>query len=308
MNKKRLGEHLEKLHTFKTVADLKSVHKASIKLGLTQPAVSRTLKVLEDILECRLMDRESRGMSLTENGARLYEYANLIEKTLQNFDPTGDLQQDDSKPFRIATYDNIACNIISGLSQNLISQFPALSISTGGPNSVILGDLISGKHDCAFIAQPRIMTGLEYKNIFAERYGLFIASHLYKKSDLSDKNKISSVDLKKFQIIAMPDAIAGVNKNIDRLLWDIGLKSPISINSYETAMQLTRDGVGIGIMPYSTAWRDLRDKRLHELVLKDIPKSQLGAHELTLCWNSKQTHMGIPLFEKELAHFFSIIR
>ncbi len=307
MNKKRLNEHLEKLNTFKTVADSKSVHKAAVRLGLTQPAVSRTLKVLETVLECRLMDRESRGMRLTPDGVRLYEYANLIEKTLESFDPLGDLTVAAERPLRIATYDNIACNIISGFSKNLILQFPALSIKTGGPNSVILGELIGGKHDCALMAQPRILAGLEYKKLYMERYGFFIAGSLFKKSELYNKNKILINDLKKFQIIAMPEAIAGVNKNIDRLLWDIGLKSPININSYEIAMQLAREGVGIAIMPYSTAWRDLQNKTLHELVLKDIPMAQLGAHELTLCWDSKQEHQGVLVFEKELTKFFSKI-
>ncbi|WP_413944782.1 LysR family transcriptional regulator [Bdellovibrio sp. HCB-162] len=304
MNKKRLAEHLEKLSTFKVVADLKSVHKASSQLGLTQPAVSRTIKVLEDVLECQLMERESRGIRLTPEGQRLYGYAKIIAKTLENFDATGDNTQTESGPLRVATYDNIACRIISGLGKKLISELPHLSISVGGPNSRVLGDLVGGKFDCAFIAQPRVVSGLEYKKLFTERYGLFVSSDFYKKNKLNGKKNLRIDDLKSFQVIAMPDAIAGTNKNIDRLLWEIGLKNPLSVDSYEVAMRLTEEGLGIGIMPLSTAWRSLRENRLRELHLKDVPKSSLGLHHLTLCWNPKQMHPGITVFEKILTDFF----
>ncbi len=308
MNKKRLAEHLEKLNTFKIVADLKSVHKASSRLGLTQPAVSRTIKVLEDVLECRLIERESRGIRLTADGSRLYEYAKLIAKTLESFDAVGEGVAAQSGPLRIATYDNIACQIISGLGKKLSSEIPSLSISVGGPNGRILGDLIGGKFDCAFIAQPRILTGLEYKKMFTERYGLFVANDFFKKSGLNAKDSLRIDDIKKFQIIAMPDAIAGANKNIDRLLWEVGLKNPLSIDSYQVAMQLTRDGLGLGIMPFSTAWRDLKENRLQELHLKDVPRSTFGRHDLTLCWNPKQMHPGVETFQKMLMGFFSEVK
>lgn len=307
MNKKRLVEHLEKLNAFRVVAELKSVHRASSRLGLTQPAVSRTIKVLEEVLECRLMERESKGIRLTSDGNRLYEYAKLIAKTLENFDTTGESEPTNSAPFRIATYDNIACNIISGLGKSLLSELPRLSISVGGPNTRILGELIGGKFDCAFIAQPRTLKELEYKKIFTERYGLFVSNDFFKKNGLSATEVLRVNDLKKFQIIAMPDAIAGASKNIDRLLWEIGLKSPISIDSYEVAMQLTRDGLGIGILPFSTAWRDICGKRMQELRLKDVPRSSFGRHDLSLCWNPRQKHPGIAIFDRIVTDFFSKI-
>jgi len=305
MNRKRLAEHLEKLNAFKAVADLKSIQKASSRLGLTQPAVTRTIKVLEDVLECRLIERESRGIRLTSEGHRLYEYAKLIAKTIESFDfIEGDLSER-SGPFRIATYDNIACQIISGLGLELMGKIRNISISVGGPNTRILGDLIGGKFDCAFIAQPRILPGLEYKKMFTERYGLFIEKDVYKRSGLAKKGSIRIDDLKSFQLIAMPDAIAGTNKNIDRLLWETGLKSPLSVDSYEVATQFTLDGLGIGIMPFTTAWRHLKNGNLRELQLKGIPKSTLGRHDLTLCWNPKQKHPETSSFERIIANFFS---
>lgn len=308
MNKKRLAEHLEKVSTFKIVADLRSIHKAASCLGLSQPAVTRTIKVLEDVLECRLIERESRGIRLTSDGVRLYEFAALIAKTVDTFDVNGETESIGRGPLRLATYDNIACNIISGLSLKLFSELSRFSVSVGGPNNKILGDLVGGKHDCAFIAQPRVIQGITYKKLFSERYGLFVSPKFLRESGLGSKKSITVDDLKQYRLIAMPDAIAGANKNIDRILWEIGLSDHFTIDSYEVAMQFTRDDLGIGIMPLSTAWRDICTKHLHELHLKDVPRSSFGSHDLVLCWNSKQLHPGITILEKFLIDFFGAIK
>lgn len=307
MNKKRLGEHLEKLATFKAVADLKSVHRASFRLGLSQPAVSRTIKVLEEILESRLMERKAKGIQLTLDGERLYGYAKLLAQTLEDFDATGEVKSDASRLFRIATYDNIACGILSGFGSILATEFPHLSISVGGPNSRILGDLIGGKFDCALIAEPRILPGLEYKKLFSERYGFFISRDVFRKSRLNRKSNLRLGDLRNFRLIAMPDAIAGANKSIDRLLWEIGLAGVLAIDSYEVAIRLVLDGHGIGIMPYSSTWSKIQDGNLVELLVREISSSSFGPHDLTLCWNANNPHPKRNTFERILAERYSQI-
>ena len=202
------------------------------------------------------MERKSNGIQLTREGSRLYEYSLVVAQSLESFDPSGEGKSSEQRPFRIATYDNIACGVLSKLGPVLTSVFPRLTISVGGPNSRILGNLINGQSDCALIAQPRILPGLEYKNVCSERYGVFVSKKLFSKSPLRRKHPLRLEDLKEFKLIAMPDAIAGTNKSIDRLLWEIGLESVISIDSYEVAVNLVLDGHGVGIMPYSSAsWR-----------------------------------------------------
>lgn len=306
MNKKRLAEHLEKLATFRHVADLKSVHRASSRLGLSQPAVSRTIKVLEDVLECQLMERKSRGISLTEAGKSLYEYAKLIEKTLENFDPSAGGAFSE-RPFKIATYDNIACSILSDLGPALTTELPQLSISVGGPNSRILGDLLAGKFDCALMAQPKILPGIEYKKVFDERYGFFVGKNLFKKATVLRKKILSSEDLREIKLVAMPDAIAGANRNVDRLLWEMGLQSVLSIDSYEVAIRLVLDGHGIGIMPFSSAWREIRDGNLMELLLRGVPRETFGRHDLTLCWSSEGDVSKVEVFRKLILQVYSQI-
>ncbi|HWU42089.1 MAG TPA: LysR family transcriptional regulator, partial [Bdellovibrio sp.] len=208
MNKKRIAEHSEKISTFKVVADLKSIHKASYRLGLTQPAVTRTVKILEDVLECKLIERRSKGIQLTKAGERLYEYALLQERSLETFDFSQKPSSAQPPPLHFTTYDNILCGLLSGFASQVIEEIPQISFFSGGPNSKILADLLSEKTDCALMAEPRSLPGIKYTEVFKERYGIF-ASPKLTKSPLLTTN-----ELKRFKIIAMPEAIAGANKTI----------------------------------------------------------------------------------------------
>jgi LysR family nitrogen assimilation transcriptional regulator len=63
------------LHYFVRIAETRSVSRAAISLKLTQPALSRYIRNLEDEVGTRLFVRNGRGVSLTENGHRFYIHA-----------------------------------------------------------------------------------------------------------------------------------------------------------------------------------------------------------------------------------------
>ena len=66
---------LNPLHVFECAARHGSFTKAAEELGVTQPAVSRQVALLEDYLGVRLFHRETRGLTLTGEGKR---YASQI--------------------------------------------------------------------------------------------------------------------------------------------------------------------------------------------------------------------------------------
>lgn len=60
------------IRTFVTVADRASMTAAANALHLTQGAVSQQVKRLEEVLGCRLFDRDRSGLRLTRSGERLF--------------------------------------------------------------------------------------------------------------------------------------------------------------------------------------------------------------------------------------------
>lgn len=69
--------NFEYFKIFYYVAKYKNITKASAALGSNQPNVTRILKLLESQLNCRLFVREARGVSLTEEGERLYSHVEV---------------------------------------------------------------------------------------------------------------------------------------------------------------------------------------------------------------------------------------
>lgn len=68
-----------RLNTFITLSKTKSYTKASKLLDITQPAVSQHIKYLEYYYGVSLIEKNSKGIELTEEGKVLLEYAEKIE-------------------------------------------------------------------------------------------------------------------------------------------------------------------------------------------------------------------------------------
>jgi len=66
--------NLEYYRAFYYVAQLHSITKAADALFLSQPAVTRSIKQLEECMRCRLFLRTSRGMQLTHEGDVLFTH------------------------------------------------------------------------------------------------------------------------------------------------------------------------------------------------------------------------------------------
>ena len=93
--------HLKSLNAFLMTAELKSFSAASRVLGLTPAAVSKSIGELEQTLGIRLFHRNTRNLSLTEDGHKLLlaisPALNTLEQALSQsksveMEPTGKLK------------------------------------------------------------------------------------------------------------------------------------------------------------------------------------------------------------------------
>jgi len=73
-----------KIQTFLTVVREKSFSKASKKLGISQPAVTQQIKLFEDYVETKIVDRKKNGIRLTKEGEEIYSIMLKLEKCIFN--------------------------------------------------------------------------------------------------------------------------------------------------------------------------------------------------------------------------------
>jgi DNA-binding transcriptional LysR family regulator len=90
--------NLNKIKEFYYVARAENITKAAQQLNISQPAISRSMQIFEYQLGCKLFVRCPRGLKLTEQGERVYEFAcrvieeaHLIGKTIKVNALEGDL-------------------------------------------------------------------------------------------------------------------------------------------------------------------------------------------------------------------------
>jgi DNA-binding transcriptional LysR family regulator len=82
---------LEWLRRFVVVAETLNFRRAALQLGISQPALSRSLHLLEEAIGSQLLERDRRGVSLTvagrvlrEESPRLLEHADMVQRVTQH--------------------------------------------------------------------------------------------------------------------------------------------------------------------------------------------------------------------------------
>lgn len=69
---------VEELRAFCAAVDLGSIGRAAQRLHLSQPAVSKRVKALEELVGAPLLERSARGVAMTATGERLYGHARRL--------------------------------------------------------------------------------------------------------------------------------------------------------------------------------------------------------------------------------------
>lgn len=120
---------LNNLRSFIVVARERSFTRAAAQLGVSQSALSHTIRGLEEKLGLRLLTRTTRGVSPTEAGQRLMAnlgpYYEGIELELAAL---GELRDTPSGTLRISTHDHAASTIIWPKLSKLLPEYPDLRL------------------------------------------------------------------------------------------------------------------------------------------------------------------------------------
>jgi len=124
----RIGRRLrlKDLHTLQSIAEVGSMAKASNRLGLSQPAISKAIADMEHTIGATLLDRSSRGVELTECGRLLVartqvafdEIRQGISDIVQRSDPAQGI-------VRIGTTEPVTA-VVSEIIGHLVRKHPGI--------------------------------------------------------------------------------------------------------------------------------------------------------------------------------------
>ncbi|MGD8955694.1 MAG: LysR family transcriptional regulator [Chromatiaceae bacterium] len=118
-----------RLQVFHTVARLLSFTKAAEALHMTQPAVTFQVRQLEEYFNTRLFDRTHNRISLTEAGARVYQYADKIFEIYSEMEnAVREMTGEISGSVTIGASTTIAEYMLPALLGDFRAKYPEVSI------------------------------------------------------------------------------------------------------------------------------------------------------------------------------------
>ncbi len=158
---------------FATIERLGSLKAACAALNLSQPALSKTLKELEDILGARLMERDRGGVRLTPEGEVFLEFAGLSLAALRRgVDGVAALRAGEGDILRVGALPSVAARLMPPA----VALFRRLSPDTrldlqDGAHGQLTVRLRAGELDIVVgrLGAPAVMQGVSFTQLYQER-------------------------------------------------------------------------------------------------------------------------------------------
>ncbi|MFO1106779.1 MAG: pca operon transcription factor PcaQ [Amaricoccus sp.] len=159
------------LRCFLKVASLESVGQAADALAITQPAVSKTLRELEDRLGVALFDRVGRRLRLTEAGRLFQKHAGLSFTELERGVRAMREPERSRRRLSVGVLPTVATRIMPRAALAFAEAMPGGSLRvTTGPNWLLLSQLREGVLELVVgrLAPPPEMVGLVFEQLYVE--------------------------------------------------------------------------------------------------------------------------------------------
>lgn len=255
--------NLTRIPYFLKVAELGSISKATSEVFLSQPALTLQIQALEEELGFALFDRHNRGLTLTAQGARLYERAKLLREWQK--ETSALLAEDDHLrgPIKIGTYTTASSYLLAPVLKSFFNDHPGISIEYDyGSVEAAIHKLKKLDLDCLVMSEVPETEGL--KKIPLVRDQLILVA--------SSKNKevparLAPRDLANYPFLAYPHKFDFCYREVERKLGKYLAQAPTPIisESFDTLKQSLLQDIGITFMPRYLVEGELKDKTLRPI-------------------------------------------
>ncbi|BCE02684.1 LysR family transcriptional regulator [Marinicellulosiphila megalodicopiae] len=262
---------ISSLEAFVAVADCQSFSQAADKLFITQPAISKRIKVLESSLNGKLFDRIGRNIFLTEAGQVLMPIARkIIQDVSQAKRNVQNLSGEITGELNIASSHHIGLHYLPPILKQFGVQYSEVSLNIQFINSEeAITSVMNQDIEMAFTTLPnRIDSQLIKQSVWKDSLHFVIA----KDHILSAKKQLLLNELQYFPAI-LPEADTTTFKIIEAefVKHHLPLKASMTVNFLETIKMLVVSGLGWSVLPTS-----MIDSSLKVLPIKLELNRELG--------------------------------
>ena len=257
---------------FCKVAQSKSYSEAAEKLNLSVANISMQITNLENQLSLKLFNRESKGITLTEDGKELYD---IVNKSISSFDFVEKLAKDkneiSSGSIKIACPSHFTSYFLMDKIEQVKKDFPELNITIICEVDINKMIELLQNHEVNFaITDANIEKGnieieelLAIDNIFVSKAPLTITDI----KEIENLNCISNLENTR--------TTRKLKETLQK--FDVNIKADIISDATEVRVEAVKKNMGIAYVIKESVKKELKNKELYEVELPiELPKVNIN--------------------------------
>ena len=251
---------VRQLEMFRSVAEEGGFTRAAERLHVSQSAVSRQVKLLEEELGSQLLHRHGRRVALTASGELLLKLANRVQRDIQDavwqLSETGKLHRGQ---LRLGGGMTVCLFILPRLLKKFRKLYREVDLRvTSGTSEAILRLLRNNEVDLGLLTLPIVATDMEVVPVLKEEMVVVTAPG----HPLSRARAVDPKALARFPWILFETG-SNSRKVIDQFFREESVPADVAMETenVEIIKAMVASGLGIGLIPYSAVAKDLRAGR-----------------------------------------------
>ena len=271
------------LQNFLVLTETLNFRKASERIFIAQPALSRQIQVLEEELGFLLFDRSRKQITLTKSGIFFKtEVSKILNQLDQSIKRGVLINQGKAGEIKIGHASSAMHTVLPELLRYMETNMPDLKSSlVEGTNEMIFDKLNDNEVDFGFVPNAFIPDGLSSLTIYKENYLLILPKeHRLNKFNFKD---LADCKKEKWVLNPQPEGF-GYMEEILKIIGNYGYSPKIVHRSPNTStvLRMVSAGLGITMMGKSTLKGFSLD--LKSIELSDLPY-QL---DMKLVWKTER--------------------
>ncbi|MBI4446069.1 MAG: LysR family transcriptional regulator [Acidobacteria bacterium] len=246
---------LRQLEMFQAIVETGSFTRAGEKLYVSQSAISRQIKLLEDELGDQIFKRINKKIYLTPAGEVLLQHSRRIFNEVRLMvSAIADMTQTPRGTLRMAGGMSVCTYLFPRLLKEYQSRYPDIEVTIAtGTNDEILRLLRANQTDLALLSLPCLDDDLEVQPALSEEMVLVTECD----HPLARKKEVRFQDLIPYTFIHFERG-SNTRKLIDEIFHEesVHFANTMELQNVEITKPLVEIGLGISIIPYPAVVRD----------------------------------------------------
>ena len=266
---------LQQLRILKAIATEKNFTKAAEILYLSQPSLSKQIKILEKNLDVLLLNRENNKISLTENGKILLEYSErILALCEESCRALIDLKNGDRGHLIIGASQTIGTYLMPRMVTLFAQNHPQIDLKVQVSSTQIIAKSILNQEIDIAVVGGEISEDLK-KNLTIEHFVYDELNLIISKSHpFAMKKRINKEDLYCLDFITL-NSNSSIKKFIDNILIQnqietTQLKTILQLNSIEGIKTAVSLGLGAAFLSSSAIEKEIKLKMIKILKIENI--------------------------------------